>query len=85
MNAKQMTNSTVAQSLFEILGQVGSVQDEDCLTLNIWTKPQAGDKAKAVMIWFYGGGKLNFQGSIVLINLLTLISIQLWKFSFALI
>jgi cholinesterase len=29
---------------------------EDCLTLNIWTKPQSGSKSKAVMIWIYGGG-----------------------------
>ncbi|KAF2432318.1 alpha/beta-hydrolase [Tothia fuscella] len=29
---------------------------EDCLTLNIWTKPQTGEKSKAVMIWIYGGG-----------------------------
>jgi cholinesterase len=29
---------------------------EDCLTLNVWTKPQSGEKAKAVMIWIYGGG-----------------------------
>jgi cholinesterase len=29
--------------------------DEDCLTLNIWTKPQTGDSKKAVMIWIYGG------------------------------
>jgi cholinesterase len=29
---------------------------EDCLTLNVWTKPQSGEKSKAVMIWIYGGG-----------------------------
>jgi carboxylesterase type B len=28
---------------------------EDCLSLNIWTKPQAGDKRKAVMVWIHGG------------------------------
>jgi cholinesterase len=31
------------------------VQDEDCLTLNIWTKPQTGEQGKAVMLWIYGG------------------------------
>jgi cholinesterase len=31
-------------------------QREDCLTLNIYTKPQTGEKKKAVMIWIYGGG-----------------------------
>lgn len=25
-------------------------QDEDCLTLNIWTKPQTGDDKKAVLV-----------------------------------
>jgi carboxylesterase type B len=30
---------------------------EDCLTLNIWTKPGSGEKGKAVLIWIYGGGK----------------------------
>ncbi|KAM0806934.1 putative Carboxylesterase [Seiridium cardinale] len=29
-------------------------QDEDCLTLNVWTKPQTGDDKKAV--WIHGGG-----------------------------
>jgi cholinesterase len=29
---------------------------EDCLNLNIWTKPQSGDEKKAVLIWIYGGG-----------------------------
>ncbi|KAF2402559.1 alpha/beta-hydrolase [Trichodelitschia bisporula] len=31
-------------------------QDEDCLTLNIWTKMQTGEKAKAVLVSIYGGG-----------------------------
>jgi len=30
-------------------------QSEDCLTLNIWTKPQVGDKKKAILVWVYGG------------------------------
>jgi hypothetical protein len=32
--------------------------DEDCLGLNIWTKPQTGEKSKAVLLWIYGGGGL---------------------------
>jgi carboxylesterase type B len=38
-------------------GQAGDTFDEDCLTLNVWSKPQSGDKAKAVMVWIYGGGE----------------------------
>lgn len=28
---------------------------EDCLTLNVWTKPQCGQKKKAVLVWIHGG------------------------------
>ena len=35
---------------------------EDCLTLNVWTKPQTGEKKKAVLVWIYGGGYI-FGGS----------------------
>lgn len=28
------------------LGQLGNSQSEDCLTLNVWSKPQTGEKAK---------------------------------------
>ncbi|RFU31934.1 Carboxylesterase, partial [Scytalidium lignicola] len=28
--------------------------NEDCLTLNVWTKPQAGDAKKAVLVWIQG-------------------------------
>jgi carboxylesterase type B len=34
-------------------------QSEDCLTLNVWTEPQSGEKAKAVLVWIqYVLGKL---------------------------
>lgn len=35
---------------------------EDCLGLNVWTKPQTGERRKAVMAWIYGGGKYSFRG-----------------------
>lgn len=34
---------------------MGIQTQEDCLTLNIWTKPQVGESGKAVMLWVYGG------------------------------
>lgn len=40
-------------------GAGDSLQAEDCLTLNIWTKPQTGEKKKAVLVWIYGGGYSN--------------------------
>ncbi|KAG2417666.1 cholinesterase [Aspergillus terreus] len=33
-----------------------SILDEDCLTINVWSKPQQGEKKKAVLFWIYGGG-----------------------------
>lgn len=33
----------------------GTPVSEDCLTLNIWTKPQDGDRQKAVLVWIHGG------------------------------
>lgn len=43
-------------TLLASMGQVEDMFDEDCLTLNVWSKPQAGAKKKAVMVWVYGGG-----------------------------
>ena len=34
----------------------GVVYSEDCLYLNVWSKPQSGEKQKAVMVYIYGGG-----------------------------
>jgi carboxylesterase type B len=39
------------------IGAAENEMREDCLYLNIWTKPQTGEKKKAVMIWIYGGGE----------------------------
>ncbi|KAF2430383.1 alpha/beta-hydrolase [Tothia fuscella] len=35
---------------------VNNTQSADCPFLNIWTKPQVGEKKKSVMVWIYGGG-----------------------------
>jgi len=39
-----------------VLGQAGDRKDENCLTLNVWTKPQTGEAKKAILFWIYGGG-----------------------------
>jgi len=33
----------------------GATFSEDCLFLNVWTKPQVGEQKKAVLVWIYGG------------------------------
>lgn len=38
-------------------------QDEDCLTLNIWT-PAADGRRRPVMVWIHGGGFVNGAGSL---------------------
>ncbi|KAH7397702.1 carboxylesterase [Cadophora sp. MPI-SDFR-AT-0126] len=45
----------VGLELFSTIGSLGTTS-EDCLSLNIWTKPQSGEEKKAVMIYIYGGG-----------------------------
>ena len=45
-------NGTAAAGMLASLGQVGDIFSEDCLSINVWTKPQVGEKKKAVMIWF---------------------------------
>jgi cholinesterase len=48
-------NGSIATAIFsEVLG-VGRPMSDDCLTLNIWTKPQTGESSKAVLLWIYGG------------------------------
>ncbi|KAG8162502.1 hypothetical protein KVR01_008267 [Diaporthe batatas] len=49
---------TAEDYLRTITGQ-GNAMGEDCLTLNVWTKPQVGERAKAVLFFIHGGG---FQG-----------------------
>ncbi|CAG8950651.1 hypothetical protein HYFRA_00002861 [Hymenoscyphus fraxineus] len=34
----------------------GVAYDEDCLFLNVWSKPQTGERKKAVMVFIHGGG-----------------------------
>jgi cholinesterase len=48
--------ATVKGVVFASLSQYGDEFSEDCLTLNVWTKPQSGEKKKAVLVWIYGGG-----------------------------
>ncbi|TQN73832.1 Cholinesterase [Colletotrichum shisoi] len=51
---KQFGIPASAAAVSRTLGDTGS-QSEDCLTLNVWTKPQRGDAKKAVLVWVHGG------------------------------
>lgn len=50
------------RSLLESLGQTHDTLNEDCLFLNVWSKPQPGSSQKPVLVWIYGGG-FNSGGS----------------------
>lgn len=43
-------------NLLADLGQVNDTQNEDCLYVNVWSKPQSGSALKPVLVWIYGGG-----------------------------
>lgn len=46
----KISYGSVAATVVSILGEAGDYFSEDCLTLNVWTKPQRGEAKKAVMI-----------------------------------
>ncbi|KAL9108529.1 MAG: hypothetical protein Q9227_006744 [Pyrenula ochraceoflavens] len=48
-----------AEQFLSIGNEDGLPLGEDCLTLNVWSKPETGERAKAVLFYIYGGG---FQG-----------------------
>ncbi|KUJ21349.1 alpha/beta-hydrolase [Mollisia scopiformis] len=45
----------VGLELIEILTSEVLVHSEDCLYMNVWSKPQSGEELKAVMVFIYGG------------------------------
>jgi cholinesterase len=45
------------------MGVATDTQSEDCLYINVWAKPQTGEKKKAVMVWIYGGAFIVGSGS----------------------
>ncbi|KAH8588440.1 Alpha/Beta hydrolase protein [Bisporella sp. PMI_857] len=63
----------VGLELFNLIGNPPNVvHSEDCLHLNVWSKPQSGEKQKAVMVYIHGGGFSGGTSSIPIFNGATL-------------
>jgi len=75
-----------------ILSNTDAKYSEDCLYLNVWTKPQVGEAKKAVLVWIYGGrftsgsssipayngANIADQGDVIVVSL----KYDLWKYGF---
>nr|XP_023907898.1 cholinesterase-like [Quercus suber] len=49
---------TLPPTVYNVLcavGGCGQHPQEDCLTLNVWSKPQSGSAKKPTLVWIYGG------------------------------
>jgi carboxylesterase type B len=46
----------IGEKIARSLSQENHILDEDCLAINIWTKPQQGEPKKAVLFYIHGGG-----------------------------
>jgi carboxylesterase type B len=49
-NKPKNSSNPLANAVQATLSQTGHAQSEDCLTINVWTKPQSGEKSKAVLV-----------------------------------
>lgn len=55
----QIAFSNITEVGIELIYTISTpevVYSEDCLYLNVWTKPQSGESMKAVMVYIHGGG-----------------------------
>ncbi|PQE19329.1 hypothetical protein CJF31_00009404 [Rutstroemia sp. NJR-2017a BVV2] len=69
--AEQIAFSNITAVGLEFLSETTAanvVYSEDCLYLNIWTKPQSGEAKKAVMVYLYGGGFSSGSSSVSVYN-----------------
>ena len=64
--------TTVGLELINLITNQHVLYNEDCLYLNVWSKPQTGEAQKAVMVFMYGGGFDSGTSSLPIYNGATL-------------
>lgn len=60
--------TTVGLELLTLVGNSNAVYSEDCLYLNVWSKPQPEERRKAVMVFIYGGAFDSGTSSLPILN-----------------
>ncbi|KAK3291614.1 Alpha/Beta hydrolase protein [Chaetomium fimeti] len=58
----------VGRRILATITNPGIPVSEDCLTLNVWTKPQTGEKRKAVMVYIHGGSFVSGSSAVPAYN-----------------
>ncbi|KAH6842381.1 Alpha/Beta hydrolase protein [Chaetomium sp. MPI-CAGE-AT-0009] len=58
----------VGRRILATITKPGIPVSEDCLTLNVWTKPQTGEKRKAVMVYIHGGSFVSGSSAVPAYN-----------------
>ncbi|KAK4245436.1 Alpha/Beta hydrolase protein [Corynascus novoguineensis] len=58
----------VGRRILETITNPGIPVSEDCLSLNVWTKPQTGEKRKPVMIYIHGGSFVSGSSAVSAYN-----------------
>ncbi|KAH6617468.1 Alpha/Beta hydrolase protein [Chaetomium tenue] len=58
----------VGRRILATITNPGIPVSEDCLTLNVWTKPQTGEKRKPVMVYIHGGSFVSGSSAVPAYN-----------------
>ncbi|RFU25203.1 hypothetical protein B7463_g11139, partial [Scytalidium lignicola] len=67
----EIAASNITEVGLELITTISSpevVYSEDCLYLNVWSRPQSGEPQKAVMVFIHGGGFTSGTSSIPIFN-----------------
>ncbi|KAH6613671.1 Alpha/Beta hydrolase protein [Chaetomium sp. MPI-SDFR-AT-0129] len=58
----------IGRAIIKTMTNPGIPISEDCLTLNVWTKPQTGEKQKPVLVFVHGGSFVSGSSAVLAYN-----------------